>query len=296
MINISSNQIYKNILLEKLQKGKIWIVKLNREKSANAIDKQTADELEKVFKLFDNDQEACIAILTGEGKYFCSGADLKQVDRNLKQILQVEKGKFNQENSSSNMNRISKSEAPLGISRMTLSKPVIAAINGTSVAGGFELALWCDLRVTYKESILGVFCRRFGVPLIDGGTYRLSALMGMSRAMDLILTGRPISGQEAYDIGLVNRVVDKKEDVLAEAIKLAESLIELPQICMRQDRLSLLENTYNFNLHKMIQNEYEHGLISLKSGEAVKGSKLFTQGKGRHGKALKEDNSFKPKF
>lgn len=291
-----SSQIYKNILLEKLHQEKIWIVKIIREKSANSIDKNTADELEKVFKLFDNDAEACVAILTGEGKYFCSGADLKQVDKSLKQILNTETN-LDQENLDSNMNRISKSEAPLGVSRMILTKPVIAAINGPAVAGGFELALWCDLRVTYRESILGVFCRRFGVPLIDGGTYRLSSLIGLSRAMDLILTGRIIYGDEGYNIGLINRLVDKKEDVLIEAIKLAESLIHLPQICMRQDRLSLLENSYNFNIEKMIEKEYEYGLKSFRSGEAVKGSKLFTQGLGRHGKSLIQDNyTLTPKF
>jgi enoyl-CoA hydratase len=276
---------YINILLEKTYSGKIWIIKLNRENSANAIDKLTADELQNVFESFENDSISCIAILSGQGKYFCSGADLKEVNRHMENFVNSF-GKSSKEVIRSNMNTISEKDAPLGISRMLLKKPVIAAISGPAVAGGLELALWCDMRVSYKDCSLGVYCRRYGVPLIDGGSYRLSALIGLSRAMDLILTGREIKGEEAYQIGLVNRIVERQENVLQEALNLAQILCGLPQICMRNDRLSLIENSYNLNIKNLIENEYNHGIKSLISGEAIKGSKLFTQGQGKSGKPV----------
>jgi len=280
-----------DVIIEKIYEDKIWIITVNRENSANSINKNTADELFKSFDLFEKDPKSCVAILTGKGRYFCAGADLKEINKSLKvhiKNLKTNEDK-NESKTNSNMNELSQEgNGPLGISRMILSKPTIAAINGPAVAGGFELILWCDLRITYPECEMGVYCRRFGVPLIDGGTYRLPILIGMSRSMDLILTGRKFTGQEGYNIGLINRLTNR-ERVLEQSIILAKELCQLPQICMRNDRLSLINNCYK-NYQEIVKNEFNYGISSLKSNEAIIGSNLFSKGKGRHGQSLK------PKF
>jgi enoyl-CoA hydratase len=262
----------KNLIIKKESNEKIWIIYINREKQANSIDKATAGELATVFRKFEADEKASVAILTGKGEsYFCAGADLKKLKRS------------NFQNNEANEFK-STGNAPLGVSRMILNKPVIAAINGYAVAGGLELALWCDLRVTYADAILGVFCRRFGVPLIDGGTFRLSKLIGLSRAMDLILTGREVTGMEGHEIGLINRLVEKG-NVLSEAIKLAELICSFPQETMRNDRMSLLETSYS-NYDSLSQTEYYWGKKSLDSFEASQGADKFISGQGRHGNML----------
>jgi len=258
---------YKNISLKKIFYNKIWIIKISRPEVANAIDFETSNELNNVFKDFNIDKNSLVAILSGKGKSFCSGADLRNISL---EIDLLKKNNFiKDENTKSKMNEISESnDGPLGISRLMLDKPVIAAINGAAVAGGFELILWCDLRVTYRNCEMGIYCRKRGVPLIDGGTYRLQKLIGLSKAMDLILTGRKIDGNEGYSCGLINRIVDDKKNVMKEAKKLAIEICSKPQDCMRNDRQSLLENTYNGkNLNQKIQTEFQLGLKSLNSNE-----------------------------
>lgn len=275
---------YKNILVDREYDGKIYIVTINREEFANAINRATAEELADAFRAFDTDDQARVAILTGKGKYFCAGADLKS----LSQANDVQ-------DAPSMINRLETSgDGPLGVSRMILSKPVIAAINGHAVAGGFELALWCDMRITYKDCDMGVYCRRFGVPLIDGGTIRLPLLIGLSRAMDLILTGRTVKGEEGYTIGLINRLTQEREEVLKEAVNLARSLCDLPQTCMRNDRMSVLTNIYKLDMKKYMENEFGYGMLSLKSGEAFVGAKKFAKGEGKHGKKL--NTELRPKL
>jgi len=172
----------------------------------------------------------------------------------------------------------------MGISRLLLKKPVIAAVSGYAVAGGLELALWCDLRVMEEDAIFGVYCRRWGVPLIDGGTIRLPRLIGQSRALDLILTGRPVDAKEALAIGLANRVVAKGKAREA-AEELAAQIASFPQVCMREDRLSLYEQ-YNLPMKEAMQNEFKHGMTSMSSEDVKQGTKMFTQGRGRHGAKL----------
>jgi enoyl-CoA hydratase len=260
-----------NLCIQKINDSKIWVVYINREKQGNSIDKNCAEELATVFKQFNSDDSAYVAILTGRGRYFCAGADLKKMTKK-----DFEEG---------NTNYVEPwpSNGPLGVTRMMLKKPVIAAINGYAVAGGLELALWCDLRVTYKDCVMGVFCRRFGVPLIDGGTFRLTKLIGLSRAMDLVLTGREVCGKEGFEIGLINRLVEK-ENVLDEAINLASLLCSFPQKTMRNDRMSLLINTYGSGYSDVIETEYNFGKESLK--EADRGAEKFIKGQGRGGKLL----------
>ena len=275
---------YKNILVEKDYSDKIFIVTINREKHANAIDRETAEELADAFRSFEKDSTSLVALLTGAGKHFCSGADLKALSK-VQNVV----------DSPSQLNRLEISgDGPLGVTRMLLSKPVIAAINGHAVAGGFELAIWCDMRVTYKDCEMGVYCRRFGVPLIDGGTVRLPLLIGLSRATDLILTGRTVKGDEGYNIGLINRVVEKQEDVVREAKSLAKSLCDLPQTCLLNDRMSMLTNIYNFSLSKYIENEFTFGIQTLRKGEAFEGAKKFVKGEGKHGQKI--DPEINPKL
>lgn len=246
------------------EKGKVYIVIIDNPHIRNAVDGPTALELADAFRNFEGDNEALVAILCGANGNFCSGANLKAIAQGLG-------------------NRIEKSgDAPMGPSRMILSKPVIAAVAGYAVAGGLELALWCDLRVVEKSAIFGVFSRRFGVPLIDGGTIRLPRLIGLSRALDMILTGRPIKAQEAYEWGLANRIVEDGNS-LSEAEKIAKKIAEFPQICMRNDRLSVYEQ-FGMNIKSAMQNEFTYGLKTLESGEYLKGSNAFTQGRGKHGK------------
>jgi enoyl-CoA hydratase len=243
--------------------GPVWTVLLHRPRARNAVDARTADALRQAFLEFDADPQAAVAVLHGEGGHFCAGADLK--------AIASERG-----------NRVEPIEVPhgpMGPTRLVLSKPVIAALAGYAVAGGLELALWCDLRVAEEDAVLGVFCRRWGVPLIDGGTVRLPRLIGTARALDLILTGRPVDAQEALAIGLVNRVVaNGRGREAAEA--LAHELARFPQRCLREDRLSTLEQ-HGLSEHEALARELEHGRRSLE--EMRDGVERFAAGAGRHG-------------
>ncbi|MEM1118906.1 MAG: crotonase/enoyl-CoA hydratase family protein [Bacteroidota bacterium] len=251
----------QNIIIKK--EGKITIILINRPEVKNAVDGKTAQELANAFQAFEADNESYVAILGGLGGTFCAGADLKAVASN--------QGNRTEPNG----------DGPMGPSRMLLSKPVIAAVSGYAVAGGMELALWCDLRVMEKTAVMGIFCRRWGVPLIDGGTIRLPRLIGASRAMDLILTGRPVGAEEAVQMGLANRVVEEG-DALIAAKKLAEQLCTFPQRCMRNDRMSVYEQ-WNLPLEDALQNEFKRGMRTINSQETVTGARRFASGKGRHG-------------
>jgi len=244
--------------------GKVMTVILSRPQSRNAVDGPTAKALADAFREFEADDSARAAVLWGEGGNFCAGADLKAVA------------------SGQDVNRVSPDgDGPMGPSRMVLSKPVIAAVAGYAVAGGLELACWCDLRVAEKSAVFGVFCRRWGVPLIDGGTIRLPRLIGLSRALDLILTGRPVSADEAYALGLANRVV-ADGTARAEAENLAAKIADFPQTCMRHDRLSALEQ-HSLDFPAALGNELRHGLVSLASPELKDTLAAYVAGKGRHG-------------
>jgi enoyl-CoA hydratase len=241
--------------------GPVYTVLLARPGCRNAVDGATAGALADAFRVFDQDPEAAVAVLHGEGGVFCAGADLKAVG-------------------TPDGNRVqSEGDGPMGPTRMRLSKPVIAAVAGHAVAGGLELALWCDLRVVEEGAVFGVFCRRWGVPLIDGGTVRLARLIGQSRAMDMVLTGRPVDAQEALAFGLANRVVPDGES-RAAAEELAAQLARFPQLCLREDRLSLLEQ-WGLGEEEAMAGELEHGLRSL--AEVQAGLERFRSGAGRHG-------------
>jgi enoyl-CoA hydratase len=241
--------------------GPVTTVVLSRPGRRNAVDGPTAAALADAFRAFDADEAAAVAVLYGDGGVFCAGADLKAVG--------TESG-----------NRVDDAgDGPMGPTRLRLSKPVIAAIAGHAVAGGLELALWCDLRVAEEDAVLGVFCRRWGVPLIDGGTVRLPRLIGAGRAMDMILTGRPVNAAEAERIGLVNRVVPVGRS-LAAAQELAAELARFPQTCLRQDRLSALEQEGLIET-EAIANELARGRRSLLEAQA--GLQRFRAGAGRHG-------------
>ena len=238
--------------------GPVTTVTLDRPEARNAVDRATADALADAFRAFDADVSQAVAVLTGAGGTFCAGADLKAMD-----------------------NRVEPDgDGPMGPTRLRLSKPVIAAVEGYAVAGGLELALWCDLRVAAEDATFGVFCRRWGVPLVDGGTVRLPRLIGASRAMDLLLTGRPVAAAEAERIGLVNRVVPAGT-ALAAAQTLAAELATYPQECLRHDRLSLLEQD-GLDEESALAGELRHGLRSLGAG-AADGAARFAGGEGRHG-------------
>lgn len=241
--------------------GPVFTVLLNRPAVRNAVDGPTAHTLTEVFREFDEDPTAAVAVLHGEGGTFCSGADLKALG-------------------STRGNDPRSPSGPMGPTRLRLSKPVIAAVSGHAVAGGLELALWCDLRVADEDAVFGVFCRRWGVPLVDGGTVRLPRLIGASRAMDLVLTGRPVLADEALAIGLVNRVVPSGTSRSA-AEALALELAEFPQVCMREDRLSLLEQE-DLGEEDALANELAHGIVSL--AEVEEGLSRFRAGEGRHGR------------
>jgi enoyl-CoA hydratase len=245
--------------------GPVTTVVLDRPHARNAVDGRTAQALADAFRAFDADETQHVAVLYGAGGTFCAGADLKAVG--------TPEG-----------NRVDEDgDGPMGPTRLRLGKPVIAAIEGYAVAGGLELALWCDLRVAAADATFGVFCRRWGVPLIDGGTVRLPRLVGAGRAMDLVLTGRPVDAAEAQRIGLVDRVVPTGE-ARAEAEALARELSGLPQECLRQDRISLLEQE-GLGEEDALRNEYRHGLVSL-GAEALDGAARFASGAGRHGGAV----------
>lgn len=241
----------------------VYTVVLDNPEVRNAVDGITAQQLADAFRDFERDEKAMVAVLWGTNGTFCAGANLKAITEG-------------------HGNRIDKDgDGPMGPTRMRLSKPVIAAVAGYAVAGGLELALWCDLRVVERNAIFGVFCRRFGVPLIDGGTVRLPRLIGLSRAMDMILTGRPVTAQEAYEWGLANHIVDNGKSRI-EAEKLAKIIAEFPQTCMRNDRISAYQQ-FGMSVKDAMTNEFEWGLRTLASGEYLVGSKEFTEGKGKHG-------------
>ena len=250
--------------------GAVTTVILDRPARRNAVDRATAEELAIAFRAFDADPEAAVAVLWGAHGTFSAGADLKEVAAGNPNLVSPE------------------GDGPLGPTRMRLGKPVIAAISGHAVAGGLELALWCDLRVAEADAVLGVFCRRWGVPLIDGGTVRLPRLVGEGRALDLVLTGRPVGAAEALAIGLVNRVVPTGE-ARAAAEALARQLADLPQACLRSDRLSLLESA-SLDHQAAMANELQHGMGALISG-AMEGAARFASGAGRHGRPTKGEGN-----
>jgi enoyl-CoA hydratase len=248
-----------NVRIEK--DGPITTVILHRPARRNAVDRATAEALADAFRAFEADPSALVAVLHGEGGTFCSGADLRAMAEGHPNRVEDE------------------GDGPMGPTRIRLDKPVIASIAGHAVAGGLELALFCDLRVAEEDAVLGVFCRRFGVPLIDGGTVRLPRLIGLSRALDLILTGRPVHADEALQMGLVNRVVPKGQArVAAEA--LARELARFPQGCLRSDRRSAYEQA-SMPFEEALMNELRHGRGAL--AEAFEGASDFAAGKGRHG-------------
>jgi len=244
--------------------GCVTTVILDRPEKRNAVDRSTATALAAAFRAFDADPASDVAVLWGAGGHFCAGADL---------------GAFSEETRRNSLTP--EGDGPMGPTRMQLSKPVIAAVSGYCVAGGLELACWCDLRVAEESATFGVFCRRFGVPLIDGGTLRLPRLIGQSRALDLILTGRPVGATEALAMGLANRVV--ADDTAREAAEaLAAELARLPQACLRHDRLSSYEQ-WGQPLPQAMANEFTHGLKTLESGEWLAGAARFGKGEGKHG-------------
>ena len=243
--------------------GPLAIVTINRPEVRNAVDRATAEELAAAFRRFEADDALAVAILTGANGVFCAGADLKAVAT----------GGGNRTTSSG--------DGPMGPSRMRLSKPVIAAVEGFAVAGGLELSLWCDMRVAATDAVFGVFCRRWGVPLVDGGTVRLPRLIGESHAMDLILTGRGVSGEEVQRMGLANRLTEPG-NALAAAKELALQVAGFPQRCMRSDRLSALEQ-WDLDFDDAMANETRRGLEVINSGETREGAARFAAGEGRHG-------------
>jgi enoyl-CoA hydratase len=243
--------------------GPVRTVTIERPERRNAVDRATAAALADAFREFDADPDLSVAVLTGAGGAFCAGADLQAV-------------------ASGQGNRVTtEGDGPMGVTRLRLGKPVIAAIEGHAVAGGLELAVWCDLRVAARDATLGVYCRRFGVPLVDLGTIRLPRLIGQSRAMDLILTGRGVGAEEALEMGLVNRVVEPGQ-ALAAAVQLGLEISAFPQRCLRGDRLSAIEQ-WDLSEDDALQNELRHGLATIESGETRSGAEAFTRGKGRGG-------------
>ena len=251
--------------------GPVTTVILSRPERRNAVDRPAADALAQAFLAFERDATASVAVLWGQGGTFCSGADLKAIVDD----------KGNRLAPPGEPSDALAADAPMGPTRMWLSKPVIAAIAGHAVAGGLELALWCDLRVAEEDAVFGVFCRRWGVPLIDGGTVRLPRLIGQSHALDMILTGRPVGAAEAHAMGLVNRIVPKGQ-ARTEAERLAQQIARFPQTCLRNDRRSLYEQ-YGRDLHAALTVEFALGVATLESGEAKAGAERFAQGKGRGG-------------
>ncbi len=243
---------------------RVTTVTINRPEVRNAVDGETAGLLADAFRKFDANPDADVAILNGAGGYFCAGADLKAVS------------------SGAGSNRLSaEGDGPMGPSRMLLSKPVIAAVSGPAVAGGLELALWCDLRVADSTAVFGVYCRRWGVPLIDGGTVRLPRLIGHSRALDMILTGRAVDATEALQMGLANRLVEEGE-ALSMAQALAVDISAFPQRCMRSDRMSAYRQ-WGMDQANALAIEFEGGEAVVRSGETVAGATRFAEGAGRHG-------------
>jgi enoyl-CoA hydratase len=242
---------------------RVAVVTIDRPECRNAVDNETARELFGAFSRFESDGDADVAVLTGAGGNFCAGFDLGAFSEG--QLQAYEPGL----------------PGPMGPTRMVLSKPVIAAVEGYAVAGGMELALWCDLRVAASDAVFGIFNRRFGVPLVDLGTIRLPRLIGHGVAMDLILTGRRVTAVEAKGIGLVNRLAPEGE-ALNAAVALAREIAAFPQIALRNDRMSAIEQWF-MHEPEAIQNEVRHGLATLASGESLEGARRFVKGDGRHG-------------
>jgi enoyl-CoA hydratase len=246
-------------------RGEVLVVTIDRPEVRNAVDRPTADALIDAFRAFDADTALHTAVLTGAKGTFCAGADLRGVAEGGDRTNRIEVD----------------GDGPMGPTRMLLGKPVIAAVEGHAVAGGLELALWCDLRVAAEDAVFGVFCRRWGVPLIDGGTVRLPRLIGLSQALDLILTGRGVSGEEALRMGLANRLVPRG-DALEAAVQLAAELAALPQVCLRNDRLSAHQQE-GLSLAEGLRLEALRGMETLRSGESQAGAARFEAGAGRHG-------------
>ncbi|NBB91769.1 MAG: crotonase/enoyl-CoA hydratase family protein [Gammaproteobacteria bacterium] len=248
--------------------GPVTVITIDRPDRRNAVDMATAGELDRAFDAFENDAAARVAVLTGNGGHFCAGADLKAVAGGEDTAARV----------------ASDRPGPMGPTRRESTKPVIAAVEGHAVAGGLELACWCDLRVAGRSAVFGVFCRRFGVPLVDGGTVRLPRLIGHSRAMDMILTGRPVGADEAFSFGLVNRLIDDGR-ALEAALALAREIAALPQHCLGNDRRSTLRQ-WGLNEPEALAAERELGLASIQSGESAAGASEFAAGRGRGGRSL----------
>ena len=248
-----------------VKNGPVTVVTINRPERRNAVDFATAQALFDAFLAFDADQDASVAVLTGAGGNFCAGADLKALAEGRRGNRVAEEGDF----------------GPMGPTRLQLDKPVIAAIEGYAVAGGLELALWADMRVAAQSAVFGVFCRRFGVPLVDVGTVRLPRLIGQSRAMDLILTGRPVDAAEALSMGLANRVVADGE-ALAAAVELGRSIAAFPQTCLRNDRRSALDQ-WSLAWDAAIAHETHLGRRTIAAGETAAGAACFAAGEGRGG-------------
>jgi enoyl-CoA hydratase len=246
--------------------GPVTVITINRPERRNAVDSVCADQLREAFLAFDRDDDRSVAVLTGAGGTFCAGADLKAVAEGDRRPIPDH------------------GPGPMGPTRLTLSKPVVAAVEGYAVAGGIELALWCDLRVAAEDAVFGVFCRRFGVPLCDLGTVRLPRIVGHGRAMDLILTGRAVGAPEALTIGLATRVVAPGE-ALAAAVGLAHQLAALPQVCLRSDRMSALEQ-WGSTEEDAAVGEARRGRDVVRSGETLEGAMRFAGGAGRSGTAL----------
>jgi enoyl-CoA hydratase len=248
--------------------GPVLVVTIDRPDVRNAVDRPTADLLSTAFEQFDHDESLSVAVLTGAGGTFCAGADLKG----------VAEGRGNRVESDMSV------RGPMGPTRLELTKPVLAAIEGHAVAGGLELAVWCDLRVAARDATLGVYCRRWGVPLVDGGTVRLPRIVGHGRAMDLILTGRGVGAEEAHLMGLVDRVVEPGT-AQSTAVELAHQLSALPQRCLRSDRRSAIDQ-WSLDHDAAMRHEVELGLATIRSGETLEGAARFAAGEGRHGRAV----------
>lgn len=245
------------------RRDEVLIVTINRPEVRNAVDGATAEKLATAFRNFDSDPELRVAVLSGAKGAFSAGADLKALAGRADARLGVD------------------GDGPMGPTRMLLSKPVIAAVEGHAVAGGLELALWCDLRVAARDAVFGVYCRRFGVPLVDLGTIRLPRLIGHSHALDMILTGRAVGAEEAMRMGLANRVVEKGQ-ALDAALHLAREIAAFPQVCLRSDRLSAYEQ-WSLAEAEAMRNECERGARVIASGEMLEGAQRFAKGVGRHG-------------
>jgi enoyl-CoA hydratase len=253
--------------------GPVSIVSISRPDVRNAVDRATAAALADAFHAFERDDTARVGVLVGEHGTFCAGADLKAAATGAGN--RVEEPKVGED-----WDPLSK-DGPMGPSRMLLSKPVIAAVAGHAVAGGLELALWCDLRVVEEDAVFGVYCRRWGVPLVDGGTVRLPRIVGHGRALDMILTGRGVGAEEALAMGLANRVVAKGR-AREEALALAHQLCRFPQLCMRADRQSAYEQ-WSLPLDEALRNEFERGWVAIEAGETQAGARRFASGHGRGG-------------